>query len=54
MVLTIYQLCVLDLVGDDGDIGGGDGHDEIMFFFCGEDFKKRNKNLKTPEKLCMY
>ena len=51
--LTIYQLCVVDLVGDDADIGDGDGHYEIMVFFCDKDFKKlkENKILKTPEKL---
>ena len=55
-VLTIYQLCVVHLVGDDGDNSDGDGHDETMIFF-GEDFKKKlkeNKILKTPEKLLNF
>ena len=44
---------MVDLVGDDADIGDGDGHYEIMVFFCDKDFKKlkENKILKTPEKL---
>ena len=44
-VLTIYQLCVVHLVGDDGDNTDGDNtdgdsHDEIMIFFVERISKK--------------